>query len=331
MAFLARRRHKNLRLAYFLGRVARLALPRSYWNGRRRAGLERLEQLDQAGRALLLARVEHYLLRREPFELPPEVQPLRLWSARSQRNYHHDLLELLRYFPPHLRAAYRFGDETDPPAIPTLVKARAIGGDTNSVLLKLNRVRHFTFADDRRTFEGKRPTLVWRGRVNRPHRREFLERWFQHPLCDVGEAHHSPRTPQFVKPFLGIDEQLEHRFVLSIEGHDVATNLKWILSSNSLCFMRRPRFETWFLESWLRPGEHYVELADDFSDLAEKIEHYNAHPAEAQRILANAHAFVAPFRDEAQEELVSLLVLQRYFELSGQVAPLDWATLKSRA
>jgi hypothetical protein len=95
--------------------------------------------------------------------------------------------------------------------------------------------------------------------------------------------------------------------------------------------MRRPRFETWFLESWLRPGEHYVELADDFSDLAEKVEHYNAHSGEAQRILDNAHAFVAPFRDETQEELVSLLVLQRYFELSGQVAPLDWAALKSGA
>ncbi len=322
MASLARLRHKNPRLLYFLGHAARLAVPRPVWQARRQAAFRRLASLSEAERGAIQARVDHYIRVRTPFEVPVQFAPLRPWRMREQRNYHLDLLEHVRWFPGHLRVAYRFGDETAVPEAPTIVKARPIEGDNhNSVLLKLNRARHFNFVHDTLPFVDKRPTLVWRGRANKPHRLRFLERFHDHPLCDVGQAHHSRATPQFAKPFLGIHQQLEHKFVLSIEGNDVATNLKWILSSNSLCFMARPKNETWFLESRLEAGRHYVELADDYSDLAEKVEHYARHTGDALRILNHAHAFVTQFLDPAREELIALLVLQRYFELSGQLKP----------
>ena len=56
---------------------------------------------------------------------------------------------------------------------------------------------------------------------------------------------------------------------MSLEGIDVATNLKWIMSSNSLCFSPKLRYETWFMEGKLVPGVHFVEVRDDFDDLAE--------------------------------------------------------------
>lgn len=327
MAVLARLHHKNPRLLYFLRHAARLAVPRPIWRARRAAAFEQLSARTAAEQAAIWARVEHYIRVSEAFPAPLDFEPLRAWRMRKQRNYHLDLLEHVRFFPSDLRVAYRFGDETAPPPIPTLVKARPISGDNgNSVLFKLNRVRHFNFVHDPRAFVDKRPSLVWRGRANKPHRVRFLERFHDHPLCDVGQAHHSRATPEYSKPFLGIHEQLEHKFVLSIEGNDVATNLKWILSSNSLCFMTRPKLETWFLESRLVAGKHYVELADDYSDLETKVRHYSEHTSEALRIVNNAHAFVAEFLDDAREELISLLVLQRYFELSGQapaLAPAD--------
>ena len=42
---------------------------------------------------------------------------------------------------------------------------------------------------------------------------------------------------------------------------------------------------------------------------------------EAQQIIAHAHEFVAQFRNPEREELISLLVLKRYFELTGQWEP----------
>ena len=109
------------------------------------------------------------------------------------------------------------------------------------------------------------------------------------------------------------------KIFLCVEGNDVATGLKWVMSSNSLCFMARPRFETWFLEGRLEPGRHFVEVAADHSDLLERVEEYRARPEEAMEIVRNANEHVRQFRDRRGETLVSLLVLARYFELSGQL------------
>jgi hypothetical protein len=43
------------------------------------------------------------------------------------------------------------------------------------------------------------------------------------------------------------------------------------------------------------PGETYVPVRWDFSDLAETIEHYLAHPAEARRIIGNARRVLGDY------------------------------------
>lgn len=101
-------------------------------------------------------------------------------------------------------------------------------------------------------------------------------------------------------------------------GKDVATNLKWIMASNSLCFMPRPEFETWFMEGILKPGIHYVEIRQDYSDLEEKLNYYIKHTDEALKIIRNANSHVARFFDPDLEDLIMLRVLSQYFELSGQ-------------
>jgi hypothetical protein len=321
MTWAARLRHKNSRLLYFGRHVAKLLAPRALLERRRR---KLLVQIDAREREAVEARVRYYNKLSKPFVVPDDVAPLRLWHARDLRNYYFDLLEYLRYFPPHLRSSYRFGDDSSVPGTPTLVKARPIAGDhANAVLFKLDRVRHFLFVKDRRAFSEKLDRLVWRGHAAASHRVRFLEQYSGHELCDVGQVGRRGPDRPWGKPFMSIDQHLDYKFILSIEGHDVATNLKWILSSNSLCFMARPKIESWFMEGTLIPDQHYVLLADDYSDLDEKLRFYSRNPAGAQRILDNAHAFVAPFRNLRREMLVSLLVLQRYFELSGQLPSLQ--------
>jgi spore maturation protein CgeB len=83
--------------------------------------------------------------------------------------------------------------------------------------------------------------------------------------------------------------------------------------------MPRPAYETWFMEGTLVPEEHYIEIRPDYADLEEKLRHYIAHPAEAERISQNAHAYVTQFFDPRRELLTSLLVLQKYFRLTGQL------------
>ena len=120
-------------------------------------------------------------------------------------------------------------------------------------------------------------------------------------------------------PFMTISDQLQNKFIFSIEGNDVATNVKWSMSSNSLLVMAKPKYETWFMEGRLVPSVHYVEVKDDYSDLEEKIDYYLTHPSEAEEIINNAKQYVAQFQDASVEDWLGLKVLERYLQQSGQL------------
>lgn len=99
----------------------------------------------------------------------------------------------------------------------------------------------------------------------------------------------------------------------------MASNLKWIMNSNSLCIMPKPCYESWFMEANLIAGVHYAELNDSYDNLNELLEYYTSHEKEAQEIIHNAHAFVQNFKNDKVEDACNLLVLRKYFYLSGQI------------
>ncbi|GGY72844.1 glycosyl transferase family 90 [Marinobacter zhanjiangensis] len=301
----------------------RSLVPGEFWRARRRALLTRYERLDRQSQADIDTRVSYYNRLSCPASPSSHWEPVKGFSNKGKSSaYCADFRHLIRHFPGYLRANYRFGDVTEVPAEPAFVKSRPIGSaafNANSLLLKLNSVRHYHFHQDRIAFRDKRPLAVWRGKSNRDHRIRFAQRFMDHPLCDIGCTIHRENQPApWHKPFMSIAEQLGYQFVVSVEGIDVATNLKWIMASNSLCLMRRPRFETWFMEGTLVPGYHYVELKDDHSDLPQKIDYYRRHPEQAEAIIANAKRHAARFRDTDREDLIGLLVMERFFQLSGQ-------------
>lgn len=235
-------------------------------------------------------------------------------------SYYYDFKEFLRYFDAGLSFDYRFGDNTLNPDVPAFVKSRPIlSAGHKGILFKLNKLRHFRFVNDAMPFEAKKNIAVFRGACLRPHRRQFVERYAGLPNTDIGDTRPGHRGKPHWQPLMSIAEQLKHKFIISIEGNDVATNLKWIMSSNSLCFMRRPKFETWFMEGTLQPDVHYVLLRDDFADLPEKIDYYSSNADEARAIISNANCYVDQFRDQRRENLLCLLVMARYFVLSGQL------------
>jgi hypothetical protein len=288
---------------------------------RRRLGalLERTFDYD---RSYISWRVDYYNKLAGFHELPPSAHRIRdVPLAKSM--YYYDLKEVARHFPTEFQLNYRFGDIRTVPDHPGFVKSRPIRGDNrNSVLLKLNKFRHFYLPADRLAFADKKPLAVWRGSPNNRSRIDLVRKFADNPLFDVGytaEARSGERVEGSRKPFLHPREQMAFRYILSVEGNDVASNLKWILASNSLCLMPEPRFETWFMEGRLEAGKQYVRLRDDFADLEEKLLHYESHPGEALEIIANANRYVAPFLDERREQVISLLVMYKYFVASRQM------------
>lgn len=321
MSDIMSRGHKNLhKLNFYARHAAQELLPATWLRGRRDTLLRRLESLSESERQSLQSRVDYYNRCNTSFTLPDSATFHRDFARDKSWAYYLDLRSLLRFFPEHMRFLYRFGDVTEVPMLPTFVKSRPVDGDNrHSVLLKLNRVRHYYVVKDKLPYDAKWDKVVWRGACHQPHRCRFIETFHDHPLCDVGDVHRKAAGKPWHRDFMSVAEQLRYKFVLSIEGNDVATNLKWIMASNSLCFMTRPKYETWFMEGALIPDYHYVLLREDYSDLEDKVTYYSRHPEEAKRIVRNANRHVEQFFDHNRELVVGLWTMQRYFEQSGQL------------
>ena len=319
-SFIRKQKHKNNKLLYYIKSIVRYYTPKWYCQKQLPKTLARLETEDQE---YILKRLDYYnkLEETSPICQPESIQ-LQDFTRKNQKKgsaYFFDTYEYTRYFPNHLRIVPLFGDITTIPQTPSITKSRPIEGDNaNSVLLKLDKNRHFTFVKDTRKFIEKKNLLIGRACVKQPHRIRFWEMYFNHPMCDLGQINKSKEHPEWLVKPISIDEHLDYKFILCIEGFDVASNLKWVMSSNSLAVMPKPTYETWFMEGTLIPNYHYVCIKDDYSDLEERLTYYINHPDEAQAIIDHAHEYVAQFQNKKREDLISLLVLKKYFEKTGQ-------------
>ncbi|MBW3697608.1 lipopolysaccharide A protein [Vibrio sp. T187] len=277
-----------------------------------------LASWEQEKQEKVISRVNYYNKLSKPFELNDDVQTVKNFKKTGGNTYYFDLLKVIKGFAPQNRFSVLNGDIRHIPEQPSFLKSRPIAGENqNCVVLKLNAIRHFQFVNDTLSFRDKKDMVAWRGVGFQPHRQIVIKQFYNHPMCNLGQTRPYEGQP-WEKGYMSIEEQLQYKFLLAIEGNDVATNLKWSMSSNSLVLMSKPKYETWFMEGKLKAGHHYVELKDDYSDLPEKVSYFIAHPEEAETIINNANQWVEQFKDARQERLISLLVAQKYFEKSGQ-------------
>ena len=317
-------RHKNNKFLYYLKVLAWQLVPSSFFRSRLSEALKKLKTFSEAEQLLIFSRVNYYNKLEKIKSLSAGAVELgKLTLPKKQKVYYFDTQEYTRYFNPKYLANFLFGDITKVPDEPTIVKSRPINGDNaDSIVLNLDKLRHFNFIKDSRAFEDKKNLLVGRGVVKREHRIRFFEMYFNHPMCNLGQINRG-KNEHWIKDFLTIDEHLDYKFILCLEGNDVATNLKWVMSSNSLAVMPKPKFETWFMEGTLVANHHYVEIKDHYSDLEEQLNYYINNAHEALQIISNAHSYIAQFEIKEHEDLISLLVLEKYFYKTGQRLPED--------
>lgn len=299
---------------YYLSNSIKLLIPNTFLRKRAEYLIAHRQADDY-----IQDRVNYYNKLSQPFHIDSTQSTLiAQFKKTGGTTYFFDLRKVVKCFPSSWYFNYINGDVSYLTEKPCFLKSRPITEENiNSILLKLNEIRHFKFIDDSLSFCDKQDMVVWRGLGKKPHRKVVLEQFYDHPMCNIGRIAPIEGLP-YEKEFLSIEQQLQYKFILAIEGNDVASNLKWVMSSNSLAVMSKPKFETWFMEGRLEAGVHYIEVKDDYSDLIEKIEYYLAHPNEAEKIIANAHAWIEQFKNPERERLISLLVANKYFEYSGQ-------------
>ncbi|EKY12277.1 hypothetical protein HMPREF9075_00421 [Capnocytophaga sp. oral taxon 332 str. F0381] len=308
---------KQNKLWYYLRNYAIVFLGKQGSYQQRMATLK--AEMSEEQLAALEARVTYYCKLSAPVVLSREKHIRDLRSPKSPKAYYFDTYRYARYFDENNAIDFVFGDVIHTPERASLVKSRPIGdGNENSVLLKLDEPRHYIRIVGDQPFRQKKNLLIGRGAIYQQHRFDFYDKYFGHQLCDLGSVGKKGiGKAEWEKPKMGLKEHLDYKFVLSLQGNDVATNLKWIMSSNSVAVMPKPTIETWFMEGTLVGGVHYIEIAADYSDLEAQLEYYIAHPEACEAIIKNAQQHTAAFWNKKTEELCHLMVLERYFSMTN--------------
>lgn len=276
------------------------------------------KKLSENQKAEAQERIDYYCKLQEKFSLKNSKKTIKsLLKPKTPKAYYFDTYEFARCFDENLPLEYVFGDVIEVPRVPSILKSRPISDENqNSVLLNLDKVRHFVFIKNDKDFLSKKNMLIGRAAVQQQHRIDFYDKYFGHPLCDLGQVNINAGKPElWLKPKISIEQHLDYKFILSLEGNDVATNLKWIMSSNSIAVMPKPKYETWFMEGTLLGGKHFIEIKPDYSDLEEQLKYYIANPEKCLEIIKDAHQYCEQFYHKNVEDYCSLKVLEKYFNL----------------
>ena len=312
-------KHRNNKQKYYLLNYLSLLIPDFFYRNNLRKKLNYLSNFDFE---YIKNRVNYYNKLNKEIKVNKDDESLNNFKIKNfHRTYFFDTYQYTRFFEKRLKLKMLFGDITYSPDVPSIVKSRPINeNNQNSILMKLNKIRHFTYTKDSNEFENKINKLIGRSAITEKHKKriDFFKIYFNNQLCDLGAINKNTPHPEWLKNKMSIESHLKYKFIMCVEGVDVATNLKWVMSSNSIAVMPRPEIESWFMENKLIPEKHYIEIKEDYSDLESKIKYYIKNPEKCKRIIKNANDYVEQFKNKRREDLISLLVLEKYFHFTGQ-------------
>jgi hypothetical protein len=208
---------------------------------------------------------------------------------------------------------------------PMIAKTRLIDDNGNITIAPIGRARHYGPVADLPNIDckvsDKCNKIVWRGHCqpmnNIIHiRQEVVSKFAEHKNSniDIGYSSGVATGSTLLKNKMTLRELLRYRFNISLEGNDVATNLKWILASNSIAVAPRMTTEGWFMESKLEPWVHYIPLDDDCMDIEDKLNWGISNPDKCIDINKNANKFMLEFVDIERENEIFYRVLKSYIE-----------------
>ncbi|GMI56114.1 hypothetical protein ScalyP_jg10405 [Parmales sp. scaly parma] len=170
-----------------------------------------------------------------------------------------------------------------PKSYPKLIDGNKIGQDTGSFSQRAQLVRRIPYFDE-----------------------HFSE------ILDVGVTEYVQGVPALwgTKGELSRGEQIRHKMIIIAEGNDVATATKWALISSSAIIMAAPTVSSWLMEELLVAYIHYIPVEPDFSDLAVQVQWCLDNLDDCKRIGNIGRCFMAQFLDSAEEDRMTLEILQ---------------------
>ena len=152
-----------------------------------------------------------------------------------------------------------------------------------------------------------------------PSRFNLVNRYYNSPLVNVGFVGMPTYMVNFItnrrykiKNKIVPSNLLKYKYQISLEGNDVATNLKWLFASRSVVLMPKPTCETWFCEGLLEPWVHYVPLENHLGDLIEKLIWCENNTKLCEKIIENQRTFFAIMYDQKLNNKIINSIFEKY-------------------
>jgi len=196
-----------------------------------------------------------------------------------------------------------------------------------TILLPLNRHRHYgivsSVPENDIPYEQKIPKAVWRGQYGKPSNRDSDSMTtddikyalvYQHLNSTIVNAKYSKHIKDapshLIGQYLDMSQQLKYKYIISIEGNDVSSGLKWMLFSNSIVLTPSFTWESWTMEGMLKPFVHYIPINNDMSNVEEMIEWAESHPEESKLISERSTLFIYDllFHPNAAEDEIRIMI-----------------------
>jgi len=249
-------------------------------------------------------------------------------SIHNRKAYIKPFIDLLKKMDKNYRNnffLYLWGDISHDPEVEGIIcKTRPIN-NKSIIIQKLEIDRHWGNLKNIQkldiNYNKKYNSCIWRGgttgyRRRRGSRYTLVPKYFNSKFADVGFSEviqDKQNYKKFKKNKMTISEQLKYKFIISCEGNDVASGLKWQLYSNSVVLMVKPTTESWAMENLLKPFIHYIPLSNDFSDLKNKYNWCLNNPKKCIEISKNATMFIKQFLNEDKEMKIRIGIMEKYF------------------
>jgi len=213
---------------------------------------------------------------------------------------------------------------------------------SKNIILNLNFNRHWDLyykllkkGDIK--FINKNDKIIWRGSTtgiekSLGNRFNLVKKYFYHynrcKFIDIAFSKNSKinsrdivgitkgkeKYMKLVRQSYSMEELLSSKFLICIEGNDVASGLKWMLLSNSVVIMPRPKISSWLMEFNLIPWVHYVPLSDDFHDVLIMYKWCLKNFKKCELIAKKSTEYMLQFSDINKEKEIEIEVLKRYLE-----------------
>ena len=128
--------------------------------------------------------------------------------------------------------------------------------------------------------------------------------------CELSKALQAESNFNFHSDKASPKDHLHYKYILCPLGNDVASNLYWVVSTQSLAFKEEGDYEC-IADYFLKPWIHYIPISKGLHDLQDKYIWCQNNEDKCKLIIENANSAYKNIIDSKYWEVNELIVLDR--------------------